>query len=142
MTSWGYINERRYMGNEAWGKGYTVICNDWSNDQGWNGKSILKNLNYTALIHLNTFTYFSFWSTHGQLSRPKERELTPQINSFFLSFWEILHPREKENIPNQITAQWYLVQQTLHRLLIFLHFVVFFNFFFCFCSVSRWIVMT
>lgn len=42
MTSWGYINERRYMGNEAWGKGYTVICNDWSNDQGWNGKSILK----------------------------------------------------------------------------------------------------
>lgn len=24
MTSWGYINERRYMGNEAWGKGYTI----------------------------------------------------------------------------------------------------------------------
>lgn len=24
MTSWGYINERCYMGNEAWGKGYTI----------------------------------------------------------------------------------------------------------------------
>lgn len=24
MTSWGYINERRYMGNEAWGNGYTI----------------------------------------------------------------------------------------------------------------------
>lgn len=142
MTSWGYINERRYMGNEAWGKGYTIYVMTEAMIRGEMESQFKKNLNYTALIHLNTFTYFSFWSTHGQLSRPKERELTPQINSSFLSFWEILHPREKENIPNQITAQWYLVQQTLHRLLIFLHFVVFFNFFFCFCSVSRWIVMT
>lgn len=131
MTSWGYINDREALhGKWSMRQRLYSICNDWSNDQGWNGKSILKNLNYTALIHLNTFTYFSFWSTHGQLSRPKERELTPQINSFFLSFWEILHPREKENIPNQITAQWYLVQQTLHRLLIFLHFVLFFLIFF------------
>lgn len=24
MTPWGYINERRYMRNEACGKGYTI----------------------------------------------------------------------------------------------------------------------
>lgn len=100
MTSWGYINDREALhGKWSMRQRLYNICNDWSNDQGWNGKSILKNLNYTALIHLNTFTYFSFWSTHGQLSWPKERELTPQINSFFLSFWEILHPREKKTYP-------------------------------------------
>lgn len=42
MTSWGYINERRYMGNEAWGKGYTIYVMTEAMIRGWNGKSILK----------------------------------------------------------------------------------------------------